>query len=102
MVLSLDHYPAEASFALRMEELNFGLLCAFTLEMAMKVGGLGRAGYLADPFNAFDGGIVLVGWVEFLALPPSFVDAAAAGGGGALSALRTFRVFRVFKVGGGR
>jgi hypothetical protein len=72
--------------------INVVLTCYFTLEMFIKLVGLGRWGYLKDRMNAFDGIIVIASLVE---LGMSFVEGYD---GGALSVFRAVRLMRVFKL----
>jgi hypothetical protein len=37
----------------------------FTLEMILMISGLGFLQYVEDPFNIFDGTIVIIGLVEY-------------------------------------
>ena len=101
--LSADKYPSTTSYDHALEATNFVLTLLFTIEMAMKLVGLGARGYVRDPFNTFDGVIVFISLVELIVAPPAFMlspadVAAAGGGGGAVSAFRTFRLFRLFKL----
>jgi hypothetical protein len=97
VVLAMDHHPMTEAFAHNLELVNFALTVCFTIEMCIKMLGLGLFTYSEDQFNLFDCFIVLVSWVEFISIPPFFIS-GKNGGGGAISALRTFRLFRVFKL----
>ena len=111
----MDYFPIAEGFKEGLEIGNFVLTLLFTVEMALKLGGLGLRGYVYDSFNVFDGVIVIISLVEIFASPPAFLQGAQpeitreeiltateprefAGGGGAVSAFRTFRLFRVFKL----
>ena len=72
--------------------VNTVLTVYFTIEMAIKLVGLGVRGYLADRMNAFDGLVVIASIVEIVL---SFGDRAENG---ALSVFRAFRLMRVFKL----
>lgn len=100
VILACDHYPMERSFSEPLDMMNFILTLLFTLEMAMKLIGLGIKGYVADAFNIFDALIVIISIVELAVAPPGFLtpEEGDVGGSGAISALRTFRLFRVFKL----
>jgi len=63
----------------------------FTVEVVLKLIGLGVKTYSKDKFNLFDAFIVLVSILEMFL-------ATDGGGGGAFSALRAFRLFRIFKI----
>ena len=72
----------------------------FTAEMALKLVGLGLAGYLGDGMNRFDGFIVLVSLVELAAKligGDGFCATHVAGGGGFITVLRAARLFRIFR-----
>ena len=76
----------------------------FTVEVVIKIIGVGARGFVADKFNIFDATIVLVSLIELAADSGGSEEQEAAdqteesGGGGAFSALRAFRLFRVFKL----
>lgn len=101
VVLAGDRHPMDETLQTNLEIVNFILTMLFTLEMILKLWGLGPKEYAREAFNLFDAFIVTVSLVEMIILPPPFLsgsDGAGSGGGGALSALRTFRLFRVFKL----
>ena len=103
VTLSADKYPTTTGYDHALEATNFVLTILFTIEMVMKLIGLGARGYVRDPFNTFDGVIVFISLVELMVASPAFMlsqedQAAAGGGGGAVSAFRTFRLFRLFKL----
>jgi len=66
----------------------------FTVEVVLKLIGLGVRGYSADRFNLFDAFIVIISLVEMIV----GAGQEGGGGGGAFSALRAFRLFRIFKI----
>lgn len=70
-----------------LEYINYVFVGIFTIEMAVKILGLGPRLYVSDRFNVFDAVIVVFSYVE-LGLSSS----------SSLSALRTFRLGRVFKM----
>ena len=78
---------------------NFNLFftAVFTVEVVIKLVGLGGSKYFAEKFNILDIVTVVMSLVEFT-LPKEEGD---SGGGavGALRALRLFRVFKLFKSG---
>ena len=100
VVLASDHHPMDQDTASRLEVVNFVLTMMFTVEMVMKLYGLGFRVYVRDAFNVFDAFIVVVSLIETIVLPPGFLlgEEGGSGGAGAISALRTFRLFRVFKL----
>ena len=97
VTLAMDHYPIHTTLSSTLEMINFILTVIFTVEMAIKVPGIGVRMYLRNAFNAFDGFIVIVSIVEIVLSPPGFLGGSGAAGG-AISALRTFRVFRLLKL----
>jgi len=69
--------------------LNFVFSIIFTLEVLIKLIGLGLNQFARDRFNLFDALIMVLSIVEL---------ALSSGGSGSFSAMRAFRLFRVFKV----
>merc|ERR1719193_1094943 len=74
-----------------LEILNYLFTLFFTIEMIIKLIGLGFNGYVADNWNVFDGLIVIVSVVESI----TSLASPSQDGGGAISALRAFRLLRV-------
>jgi len=70
-----------------LDALNYVFIVVFTLEVLVKVIGLGVREYVKDGFNIFDFIIVLLSFVEL-----------GLDGDSSLSALRTFRLARIFKL----
>jgi len=77
-----------------LEILNYLFTLFFTIEMIIKLIGLGFNGYVADNWNVFDGLIVVVSVIETI----SSLATPSAEGGGAISALRAFRLLRVLRL----
>ena len=88
----------DLSFSYNLEILNFVLTVLFTIEMVLKLIGLGLFQYLRDGYNRFDGIIVIFSIVELGVSPPGFLAKDHRGSGGGISALRSFRLFRIFKL----
>lgn len=86
--LSIEHYDQPKSLTTFLNTANKLLTGLFTAEMALKLHGLGREGYMADGFNTFDGVIVIISLMEVFVLDDSV----------GVSALRGFRLLRVFKL----
>jgi hypothetical protein len=100
ILMMQDKYPQTKSEARSLDIGNFVCLVIFTLELLLKILGLGVHGYFRNQWNMIDFVIVVISLVETGIAPPSFLTGAigneAAGGG--LSTLRTLRVFRVVKL----
>ena len=71
---------------------NYIFTAIFTLEMVLKLLGLGLRPYFYDNFNTFD---FVVVWISLVELGMELSGGAAGSG---LSALRSFRLMRVFKL----
>lgn len=103
IVLSMDKFPDyDESVLHTLSVMNLTFTVIFTVEVVVKIIGVGARGFVADKFNIFDAGIVLVSLVELAAATGGSQEAGEeheeSGGGGAFSALRAFRLFRVFKL----
>jgi len=98
--LSMDRYSQPKTETDILEIINFGLTMIFTLEMVLKIAGLGLREYVQDKFNQFDAVIVVASIIELGIAPPSFLTVSKdlTVKGGALSAMRAFRLFRLFKL----
>ena len=87
--LAFDRYP-EMDEGLKsvLDGLNLVFTVIFTLEVVIKMIGLGLKRYASDGFNIFDLLTVIV----------SFLEIIMGDGSGSFGALRAFRLFRVFKL----
>ncbi|GBG24665.1 Voltage-dependent L-type calcium channel subunit alpha-1S [Hondaea fermentalgiana] len=90
ITLSMEHHNMSANERAFQDTANATFTIAFTIEMGLKLIGLGPRQYAKDFFNVFDFVIVTISLVELV------MD--AEGGGTGLGALRTFRLMRVFKL----
>lgn len=63
-------------------------MAIFTLEVILKMIGLGMKAFVKDRFNLFDTLVVFISILELL----------ISDGSGATSSLRAFRLFRIFKI----
>ena len=78
---------------------NFIFTNIFSIEMVLKLYGLGFKEYLSDNFNVFDGVVVTISNVELLV---NFIVTGTVNpmtsNTSSLSALRSIRIFRIFRV----
>jgi hypothetical protein len=68
--------------------MNLAFTIIFTIDMGLKLLGLGVAGYLRDKMNIFDGLIVAL----------SLMEIGIGSGGSSVSAFRSVRIFRIFRI----
>nr|XP_033467435.1 voltage-dependent T-type calcium channel subunit alpha-1G isoform X5 [Epinephelus lanceolatus] len=85
MGIEYHKQPDELTYALEISNVVFTSL--FSLEMLLKVLVYGPFGYIKNPYNIFDGIIVVISVWEIMGQQ-----------GGGLSVLRTFRLMRVLKL----
>jgi hypothetical protein len=89
VLLSLERYPEmEKDIQDVFDIINYIFTTIFTMEVIIKMIGLGIKTYVRDGFNLFDLFTVIISIIELL----------LSSGSGSLSALRAFRLFRVFKL----
>ena len=87
VTLAMDRYNQPKRESDIMEKLNFVFTSVFTVELVLKMFGLGLVKYLSNSLNYLDFMVVIFSWIEIIFL----------GGNGAFSAFRTFRVFRLLR-----
>ena len=90
ITLCFDYYDINGGYERPeiFEYFNYTFMIIFTLEVILKVFGLGFRLFVKDRFNLFDTVVVLFSLLEIL----------LSDGSGATSALRAFRLFRIFKI----
>lgn len=92
ILLSLDQHPAlDKNTINAFDVMNTIFTVIFTIEVVLKIIGLGISVFVADKFNLFDSAIVLISLIEMM-----IQDEGEKGG--AFSALRAFRLFRILKL----
>eukprot|EP00924_Labyrinthula_sp_SR-Ha-C_P002687 augustus_masked-scaffold_13-processed-gene-4.8-mRNA-1 protein AED:0.09 eAED:0.10 QI:0/-1/0/1/-1/1/1/0/1606 len=89
--LAMESHPAVVSQNF-LDGINVFFTIVFTLEMVLKLYGLGLSMYVKDSFNVFDGVIVCISLIEMA------LGSQREGGGSGLGALRAFRLLRIFKL----
>jgi len=72
----------------RLSEFNTVCTSIFSIEMAMKIIGLGLIEYLKDRMNLIDAIIVILSLIEIFFM----------NGSGSFTAFRAIRIFRTFRV----
>ena len=82
-----EHFNQASYWTETIENVNLGFLIIFTIEMLVKVVGLNPKGYIASPWNIFDGLLVIGSWGMSPLSEQSVVMIA-----------RVFRIGRVFRV----
>ena len=89
IVLTMDGLvDQEGEFIL--SQCNLAFTYIFTIDMGMKIIGMGIVEYLKDSMNIFDSVIVSLSIVELFIF--------GTGGGSSISAFRSVRIFRTFRV----
>mmetsp|Transcript_57180 Transcript_57180/g.100037 ORF Transcript_57180/g.100037 Transcript_57180/m.100037 type:complete len:1956 (+) Transcript_57180:179-6046(+) len=89
VTMCLDKYPPPPSgMQSFLQVCNYIFAVAFTVEMIILLVAMGPKSYLLTVMTAFDGAIVVAGWVEI----------CMSGGGGAVRAFRGLRLLRIFKL----
>jgi hypothetical protein len=85
-VLAMDGLVSQTDI---LQQLNFSFTIIFTVDMGLKLYGMGMKEYTDDKMNNFDGVIVVLSLAELIFL---------GGGNSAISAFRSVRIFRTFRV----
>ncbi|XP_049576538.1 voltage-dependent T-type calcium channel subunit alpha-1I [Syngnathus scovelli] len=85
--MGIEHHQQPEELTNVLEICNIVFTSMFSLEMILKVTAFGSFNYLRNPYNVFDGIIVIISVCEILGQSD-----------GGLSVLRTFRLLRVLKL----
>ncbi|CAF3600682.1 unnamed protein product [Rotaria sp. Silwood1] len=85
--MSVEYHGQPQLLTNILEYSNTFFIILFTIEMLFKIIAKGCLKYIKNPFNLFDGGIVLISLIELYGAKNS-----------GLSVLRTFRLLRVLKL----
>ena len=86
-VLAADQFRTPMSTVRILDGLNLFFTLVFTIEMVLKLIGMGMRAYLADAFNVLDAIVVVASLLEL-----------GSGAEGAASAFRAIRVLRIMKM----
>jgi hypothetical protein len=102
IILAMDRYPLPSDSQMRIfDQISFACVVIFTLEMLLKICGLGLYYYFHDNFNKFDAIIVCTSLMELAITPPPFLlgaDQSEGSGNVGFSALRILRIIRVLRI----
>ena len=82
VVMMLEFEGQSTAWENGLDQINFGFLVFFTIDMTLKYIGLGRKMYFLDPWNRFDAVVVSISWVGDIV-------------GFKASVARAFRAFRI-------
>ena len=93
VLMCMPYYGMSDEYAARLEMYASVISYLFIAEMAVKLLGLGCAGYWSDGWNVLDGSIVSMSIVEIV-----LTALATATGGMNLSFLRILRMLRMLRV----
>ncbi|XP_061770675.1 voltage-dependent T-type calcium channel subunit alpha-1I-like [Nerophis ophidion] len=85
--MGIEHHQQPEELTNVLEICNIVFTSMFSLEMILKLTAFGSFSYLRNPYNVFDGVIVIISVCEI-----------AGQSDGGLSVLRTFRLLRVLKL----
>lgn len=90
ITLCFDYYELDGGYDRPrvLEFFNYVFMAIFTIEVLLKLVGLGLREFVRDRFNLFDTLVVIM----------SIVEVVISDGSGATSSLRAFRLFRIFKI----
>ena len=99
IVLAMNKYPDwdEGTNAV-LSVFNLIFTIVFSIEVVVKLVGLGVRDYAADRMNLFDATIVIIGVVEMI-MASAAGSSEGSGPFGALRAVRLFRIFKLFRSG---
>lgn len=89
VILALDGLVDKSGDAI-LNQFNVSFTIIFTVDMGLKIIGMGLIEYLRDKMNIFDCSIVILSLSELVIF--------GSGGGSAISAFRSVRIFRTFRV----
>ena len=92
VLMMLERHPMPAYEAEIIELGNLAFFAAYSFEMLLKLVALGCSRYWAEPFNCFDGVVVLMSAAEIATTTLRFELGLNA------QALRAFRLLRIFKL----
>eukprot|EP01064_Diplonema_japonicum_P009432 TRINITY_DN16926_c0_g1_i1.p1 TRINITY_DN16926_c0_g1~~TRINITY_DN16926_c0_g1_i1.p1 ORF type:complete len:2141 (+),score=493.84 TRINITY_DN16926_c0_g1_i1:35-6457(+) len=95
VALGADHHGIDSTGLLVIEIVNIVCTLIFTIEIVVKMIGLGVTLTFRDPYNRFDAFLVVVGVPQLII---SFVG-SSTGGGNFLSIFKMMRVARVLRLG---
>ncbi|KAM4611272.1 voltage-dependent T-type calcium channel subunit alpha-1I [Polymixia lowei] len=85
--MGIEHHEQPEELTNVLEICNIVFTSMFSLEMILKITAFGSFNYLRNPYNVFDGIIVIISVCEIIGQSD-----------GGLSVLRTFRLLRVLKL----
>ncbi|XP_055363135.1 voltage-dependent T-type calcium channel subunit alpha-1I-like [Betta splendens] len=85
--MGIEHHEQPDELTNVLEICNIVFTSMFSLEMVLKITAFGSFNYLRNPYNVFDGVIVIISVCEIVGQSD-----------GGLSVLRTFRLLRVLKL----
>ncbi len=94
LILSLDAYDNKPSTIEFLVWANKSFTVIFSIEMILKLCGLGVKDYLRDEYNLFDGMLVIISVVD-ITLEEVM---GAATGASVITAFRMLRLLRIFKL----
>ena len=92
LVMAMERHPSTPELDALLADSNLAFTLLFTAEMALKLAVRGAWRYWSDPFDRFDGFVVVTGLVELVARSLYELDALA------VQELRLFRLLRIFKL----
>ena len=93
LVLAFEHYGQSKQMADTQEMLNIVFTQLFSLEVVLKIIGIGFVAYFTSVLNLFDFCVVVISWIEVY----WFCNSSSSGSMG-LTILRGFRLLRIFKL----
>ena len=97
ILMGLDGYHVAPATATLLFELNVACTVIFVLEAVVKIAGLSFQGYLADWWNVFDFGVVLVSAVDIVADSWAILDESHVLQPTFLRILRLLRILRTMR-----
>ena len=104
LVLASDRYPIDKNHEFAIEIANQLFFLIFTIEMFIKLIGLGCKGYLRNQNNIFDGVIIILSTFDFILflMSQEFFKAKSETSdvhARSMTFFRIFRLLRVFRLG---